>query len=72
LLEEIASLSYDDSPGVLFGSGQVEHLKLNLIRAAQKSNWSDLLIIIERLAKNDANVKISTKANEVLNLLKNK
>jgi hypothetical protein len=72
LLKEIASLRYDDKPGSLFGSAQVEHLKLNLIRAAQKTKWSELLLIVELLAKNDANVKISTKANEVLNLLKNR
>jgi HEAT repeat protein len=72
VLDEIASLEYNDAAGTLFGSAQVEHLKLNLIHAAQKSKWSELLIIVDRLAKNDANVKISTKAKEVLNLLKNK
>jgi HEAT repeat protein len=69
-LQEIAVLSYDDSQSALFGSAQVEHLKLNVIRAAKKTQWSELLKIIARIAKEDSNLKVSTKAQEVLNILK--
>lgn len=69
-LEEILNLQYSDQSKDLNGA-QVESLKLNVINAIFKTKWNKLTKTLQHISKNDSNVKIQTKAIEVLNLLKN-
>ncbi len=54
-----------------FNGAQIEALKLNVLNALQKNKWDYFNPLIKKVAREDKNVKISTKAKEVLNLLKN-
>ncbi len=69
-LEEILNLRYDVvAPNALNGQ-QVESLKLNALDAIEKSGWVDVLNLVQRTEAEDSNVRVSTKAKQVLNLLK--
>ena len=69
-LEEILNLRYDVvSPNALNGA-QVESLKLNALDAIEKSGWVDVLNLVQATQDQDENVRVSTKAKQVLNLLK--
>lgn len=68
-LKKILSLSDQNPPENLNGA-QVEALKLNVLNAIEKMKWTDTKEMIESIALNDANNKISTKARQVLILLK--
>lgn len=69
-LEEILNLRYDVvAPNALNGQ-QVESLKLNALDAIEKSEWVDVLNLVQRTEAEDSNVRVSTKAKQVLNLLK--
>lgn len=70
VLEEILNLRYDVvSPGALNGQ-QVESLKMSALEAIEKSEWKDALALVELAQQNDSNVRVNTKAKQVLNLLK--
>lgn len=71
VLGEIAKLPYPEKAQDGLNAQQISQLKLSVIRAQEKSNWNELKKITEDLARNDANNKVSTKAREVLNILKN-
>lgn len=69
-LEEILNLRYDVvAPNALNGQ-QVESLKLNALDAVEKSGWVDVLNLVQSTEAEDSNVRVSTKAKQVLNLLK--
>ena len=69
-LEEILNLRYDVvAPNALNGQ-QVESLKLNALDAIEKSEWVDVLNLVQRTEAEDSNVRVSTKAKQILNLLK--
>lgn len=71
ILEEIASLKYDNqTPGELNGA-QVEGLKTNLLENIEKSKWNDLAGFVEKLEANDSNIRVQTKAKQALKALKN-
>lgn len=71
VLEEIFALRYDVAePGQLNGA-QVEGLKLNALENIEKSKWDSLSSLVQKLEQNDPNVKVSTKAKQVLKILKN-
>ena len=71
ILEEIAQLKYDNvTPGELNGA-QVEALKTNLLENIEKSKWNALAGLVKILESNDTNVRVQTKAKQVLKLLKN-
>lgn len=70
VLEEILNLRYDVvSPGALNGQ-QVESLKMSALEAIEKTEWRDVLDLVEKTQQNDSNVRVSTKAKQILNVLK--
>jgi HEAT repeat protein len=70
-IKEISALGYDNrTPGELNGA-QVEGIKTNLLENIEKSKWNDLLGIVEKLEESDGNVRVQTKAKQVLKVLKN-
>ncbi len=76
VLKEIMALDYNwkKSPGekgLGLNGVQVEALKMNVLIALQKNKWAQFNELLNDVAQNDKNVKIATKAKEVLNLLKN-
>lgn len=74
VLEEVLKLKYVPSEEAgkspLFTVDQIAALKLNVINAAVKVEWGALLQKIGEISVNDEDVKIVSKAKEVLNLLK--
>lgn len=71
ILQEILNLRYDvASQGALNGA-QVEGLKINVLDNAGKYQWKELAPMIEKTELSDSNVKVTTKAKQVLKMLKN-
>jgi HEAT repeat protein len=71
VIQEVAALRYDDrSPDSLNGA-QVEGLKMNLLENIEKSRWAEMLGLLEKLQNDDTNIRIQTKAKQVLKVLKN-
>lgn len=71
VLAEILNLRYDIvAPGELNGA-QVESLKVNALEAIEKSQWLEALDLVKKTEENDTNVRVSTKAKQILNVLKN-
>ena len=71
VIEEISNLKYDNVMAGELNGAQVESLKVNLLENIEKSKWNELTGLVEKLESNDTNVRVQTKAREVLNLLKN-
>jgi HEAT repeat protein len=70
ILEEILNLSYDQRDPSELNGAQVESLKLNIIDQIERHpdpKWTQLL---KNIADKDTNIKINTKALQILNLLK--
>ena len=71
IIHEIAALGYDNrTPGELNGA-QVEGIKTNLLENIEKSKWNELIGMVEKMEENDGNVRVQTKAKQVLKVLKN-
>lgn len=71
VIQEISSLGYDNrTPGELNGA-QVEGIKTNLLENIEKSKWIELIGIVEKMEQSDGNVRVKTKAKQVLKVLKN-
>jgi HEAT repeat protein len=70
ILEEILNLPYDQRDPNELNGAQVESLKLNIIDQIERHpdpKWTQLL---KKIADQDTNIKINTKAQQILNLLK--
>lgn len=71
VIEEISNLKYDNkTPGEINGA-QAEGLKTNLLENIEKSNWNELTGLVEKMEANDTNIRVQTKAKQVLKVLKN-
>ena len=71
VLQEIMNLRYDVAqPGELNGA-QVEGLKMNVLENIEKSKWNALFKLVEKVEADDTNIKVTTKAKQVLKVLKN-
>lgn len=70
-LEEIMSLSYDLRDPTQLNGAQVEALKVNVLTHIEKARAKFLLGLAQTTSEKDSNIKVSTKAKEVVNLLKN-
>lgn len=70
-LKEILMLDSEPTQGSLFNRDQVYGLKINVLNALKKMNWTILNNDLEKVSLNDKNVKTKTVAAEVLNSLKN-
>ncbi len=71
VLEEICALRYDVAEAGQLNGAQVEALKMNVLENVEKSKWNSVYNLVQKLDKDDSNVKVSTKAKQVLKLLKN-
>lgn len=70
IIEEILLLPYDQfSAGQLNGS-QAEVLKLNVLTHIEKASAKELSNLVQNVVEKDSNIQVSTKAKQVLNLLK--
>jgi HEAT repeat protein len=54
-----------------FDANQVANLKLNILNAIEKVKWIELEEVVQEVIKRDNNLKVTTKARQVLNELKN-
>ncbi len=71
VITEISNLKYDNvSPQGLNGA-QVESLKINLLENIEKSKWNAPTHMVEKVEASDTNIRVSTKAKQVLKVLKN-
>jgi hypothetical protein len=71
VLEEIMNLRYDVAKAGELNGAQVEGLKMNVLENAEKSKWTGLIKLVERTEANDPNIKVNTKAKQVLKVLNN-
>lgn len=71
VLEEIAALKYDSKSPEDLNGAQVEGLKTNLLENIEKSEWKDLWPLVSKMESSDGNIRVQTKAKQVLKLLKN-
>lgn len=71
VLEEIMNLSYDVVSATELNGAQVEGLKTTVLENLEKSKWNAALSIVEKVEANDRNVRVSTKAKQLLKVLKN-
>ena len=71
VLEEISQLKYDSAAQGVLNGAQVESLKINILENIEKSKWNELAGLVQTLESNDTNVRVTTKAKQVLKVLKN-
>lgn len=71
VLKEILNLPTDVKADNAFSSQQILNLKLNILISIAREKWFAVSQELVAPATNDANLKVSTKAREVLNILKN-
>lgn len=71
VLEEIMGLRYDIAEAGKLNGAQVEALKVNVLENLEKSDWNEMANLVQKVEQDDTNVKVTTKAKQVLNLLKN-
>lgn len=71
VLEEILNLRYDVAQSGELNGAQVEGLKVNVLENLEKSKWNELSKLVEKVEQDDTNVKVTTKAKQVLKVLKN-
>lgn len=71
VLEEIFNLRYDVAKAGELNGAQVEGLKMNVLENIEKSNWNELSNLVEKVESSDSNVRVTTKARQVLKVLKN-
>lgn len=71
VLEEILNLSYEVAQAGQINGAQAEGLKMNVLENIEKSNWNALAKLVEKIEASDSNIKVSTKAKQVLKVLKN-
>lgn len=71
VLEEILNLPYDVAKAGELNGAQSEGLKVNVLENIEKSNWNALVQMVEKVEATDPNIKVSTKAKQVLKVLKN-
>jgi HEAT repeat protein len=71
VLEEVFALRYDVAESGQLNGAQVEALKINVLENIEKSKWDALYNLVKKVEQDDPNVKVNTKAKQVLKVLKN-
>lgn len=71
VLQEILSLGYDNRDPAQLNGAQVEVLKLNVLTHIEKAKAKNLLDLATTASENDPNIQVSTRAKQIVNLLKN-
>lgn len=70
-LEEIMNLRYDVAKAGALNGAQVESLKVNVLERIEQSAWNEMAGLVEKVQTTDPNVRVNTKAKQVLKVLKN-
>lgn len=71
VLEEVLNLRYDVAQAGELNGAQVEGLKINVLENIEKSGWNELADLVQKVEATDTNVRVQTKAKQVLKILKN-
>ncbi len=71
VLIEIMGLKYDVAQANELNGAQSEALKVNVLENIEKSKWNALVNLVEKVEADDTNIKVRTKAKQVLKVLKN-
>jgi hypothetical protein len=71
VLQEVMNLPYDSVGAGELNGAQVEGLKLSVLENIEKSKWNGLADWVAKIQATDPNVRVTTKAKQVLNVLKN-
>jgi HEAT repeat protein len=71
VIQEIFGLRYDIVGSGSLNGAQVEALKVNILENLEKSKWSQLYGAVLLVQQDDTNVRVNTKAKQVLKILKN-
>lgn len=70
VLEEIFGQRYDIAKAGELNGAQIEGIKMNALENIEKSKWNELGKIVETVEAQDTNVRVTTKAKQVLKVLK--
>jgi hypothetical protein len=70
ILEEVLGLRYDVAQAGQLNGAQVEALKVNLLENVEKSKWNEMANLVQKVEQDDTNIKVTTKAKQVLKVLK--
>jgi HEAT repeat protein len=71
VLEEIMGLGYETAEAGELNGAQVEGLKMNVLENIEKSKWNAVTQLVKKVEADDTNIRVSTKAKQVLKVLKN-
>lgn len=71
VLNEILNLRYDVAQAGELNGAQVEALKMNVLENLEKSKWNDQAELVRKVEQDDTNIRVNTKAKQVLKVLKN-
>ena len=71
VLTEIMNLKYDVAQANELNGSQAESLKVNVLENIEKSKWNAMVNLVEKVEAEDPNIKVRTKAKQVLKVLKN-
>jgi HEAT repeat protein len=71
ILEEILNLRYDVSQSGELNGAQVEALKVNVLENIEKFKLKELSNLVQKVEQDDSNIRVNTKAKQVLKVLKN-
>ena len=71
VIQEIVALGYNTAKEGELNGAQVEGIKTNLLENIEKSKWNELSGMVEKMEAEDGNVRVQTKAKQVLKVLKN-
>lgn len=71
VLKEIFALSYENRDPLELNGAQVEILKLNVLTHFEKAQAKRFINLAKDVSENDSNIQVSTRAKQVVNLLKN-
>ena len=71
VLNEILNLRYDVAQAGELNGAQAEALKMNVLENLEKSKWNDQAELVRKVEQDDTNVRVTTKAKQVLKVLKN-
>lgn len=70
-ITEILNLDPEGEIKKFFNPAQVESLQLNILNAIGRNKSQNYFSMVQKVANINKNIRVSTKAKEVLNLLKN-
>lgn len=71
VLKEILNLKYDVAKANELNGSQVESLKMSVLENLEKYKWLELSDVVQKVEFDDPNIRVATKAKQILKVLKN-